>query len=42
MLNDLANYCVPDLNIVFFGIPASEFHTNYRNIVTVQKYILDS
>ena len=37
MLNELANYCVPDLNTV-----SSEFHTNYIIIVTVQKYILDS
>ena len=42
MLNELSNYCQPDLIIVLFGIPESEFHTNYRIIVTVQKYILDS
>ena len=42
MLNELANYCVPDLNTVLFGIPAFDFHTNQRIIVTVQKYILDS
>ena len=42
MLNELANYCQPDLNIVLFGIPESAFHTNYRIIVTVQKYIMDS
>ena len=42
MLNELANYCQPDLNIVLFGIPESDFDTNYRIIVTVQKYILDS
>ena len=42
MLNELANHCVPDLNTVLFGIPASDFHTNYRIIVTVdQKYTLD-
>ena len=39
---ELANYCQPDLNIVLFGIPESDFDTNYRIIVTVQKYILDS
>ena len=37
MLNDLVNYCVPDLNTVLFSIPASDFHTNYRLIITVQK-----
>ena len=42
MLNELANYCQPDLNIVLFGIPESDYHTNYRIIFTVQKYILDS
>ena len=42
MLNELANYCVPELNTVLFGIPASDFHTNYRIIVTVQKYIMDN
>ena len=42
MLNELADYCVPDLNTALFGIPASDFNTNYRIIVTVQKYILDS
>ena len=42
MLNELANYCQPDLNIVLFGIPESDFDTIYRIIVTVQKYILDS
>ena len=42
MLSETANYCVPDLNTVLFGIPASDFHTNYRNTVTVQKYIFDS
>ena len=34
MLNKLANYCVPDLNTMLFGIPASDFHANYINIVT--------
>ena len=42
MLNVLANYCQPDFNIVLSGIPESDFHTNYRIIDTVQKYILDS
>ena len=42
MLNELANYCQPDLKIVLFGKPESEFDTNYIIIVTVQKYILDS
>ena len=42
ILNELANYCQPDLNIVLFGIPESDFDTYYRIIVTVQKYILDS
>ena len=42
MLNELANYCQPDLTIMLFGIPDSNFHTNYRIIDTVQKYILDS
>ena len=37
MLNELTNYCQPDLNTVLFGIPESDFH-----FVTVQKYILDS
>ena len=37
MLNELANYCQPDLNTVLFGIPESDFHTNYSIIVTVQK-----
>ena len=36
MLNDLANYCVPDLITVFFGIPATDFHTKYKIIETVQ------
>ena len=31
-----------DLNTVLFGIPESDFHTNYSIFVTVQKYILDS
>ena len=38
MLNELANNSQPDL----FGIPESDFHTNYSIIVTVEKYILDS
>ena len=42
MLNELTNYCQPDLNTVLFGIPESDFHTNYCIFVTVQKYILDS
>ena len=33
MLNDLVNYCVPDLHTVILGIPASDFHTNYRLII---------
>ena len=41
MLNELTNYCQPDLNTVLFGIPESDFHTNYSIIVTVQKYILE-
>ena len=28
MLNELANYCIPDINTVLFGIPAFDFHTN--------------
>ena len=28
MLNELTNYCQPDLNTVLFGIPESDFHTN--------------
>ena len=39
MLNELTNYCQPDLNTVLFGIPESDFHTNYSIFVTVQKYI---
>ena len=42
MLNKLANYCQPDLNNVLLGIPESDFYTNCKIIVTVQKYILDS
>ena len=42
MLNELENYCVPDLNIVLFGIPTPDFSTNHRIMITVQKYILDS
>ena len=42
MLNEQANYFQPDLNIVLFGIPESDFNINYSIIVTVQKYILDS
>ena len=42
MLNELGNYCVPDLNTVLFGIPTSDFNTNHRIMITVQKYILDS
>ena len=42
MLNELTNYCQPDLNTVLFGKPDSDFHTNYSIFVTVQKYILDS
>ena len=42
MLNELAKYYVPDLNTVLFGIPTSDFHTNCRIIITVQKHILDS
>ena len=38
----MAKDCVLDLNTVHFGIPASDFHTNYVIIITVQKYILDS
>ena len=37
MLNELAKYYVPDLNTVLFGIPTSDFHTNCRIIITVQK-----
>ena len=29
MLNELPNYCQPDLNTVLFGIPESDFNTNY-------------
>ena len=29
------------LNTVLFGIPESDFHTNYSIIVTFQKYISD-
>ena len=36
MPNELANYCVPDLNTVLFGIPPSDFHSNCTNIITVQ------
>ena len=35
MLIELTNYCQPDLNTVLFGIPESDFHTNYSIIVTV-------
>ena len=42
MLNELENYCVPDLNTIIIGIPTSDFNTNYRIIITVQKNILDS
>ena len=28
--------------VVLFGIPESDFYTNYTIIVTVQKYLLDS
>ena len=35
MLNELANYRQPNLNIVLFDIPESDFHTNYIIIVTV-------
>ena len=42
MLNELTNYCQPDLNTVLFDKPESDFHINYSIIVTVQKYILDS
>ena len=38
MLNELANYCVPDLNTVLFDIPAFDFHTYNRIIITVQEY----
>ena len=38
MLNELGNYCVPDLNTVLFGIPTSDFNTNHRIMITVQKY----
>ena len=40
MLNELGNYCVPDLDTVLFG--TSDFNTNHRIMITVQKYILDS
>ena len=33
MLNELGNYCVPDLNTVLFGIPTSDF-TNHRIMIT--------
>ena len=36
MLNELGNYCVPDLNTVLFGIPTSDFNTNHRIMITVQ------
>ena len=42
MLNKLGNYCVPDLNTALFGIPTSDFNTNRKIMITVQKYILDS
>ena len=42
MLNELGNYCVPDLNTIPFGIPTSDFNTYHRGMITVQKYILDS
>ena len=28
--------------VVLFGIPESDFHTNFRIIVTDQKFLLDS
>ena len=40
MPNELTNNCQPDLNTVLFGIPKSDFHTNYSIILTVQKYII--
>ena len=42
MLNELGNYCVPDLNTVLFGTPTSYSNTNHRIMITEQKYILDS
>ena len=36
MLNELTNYCQPDLNTVLFGIPESDFHTNYSIIVYLE------
>ena len=42
MLNELGNYRESDLNTVHFGIHTSDFNTNHRIMITVQKYILDS
>ena len=42
MLDELGDYCVPDLNTVLFGIPTSDNNTYHRIMITVQKYILDS
>ena len=42
MLNQLINYCAPDLNSMLFGIPTSDFHTNCRIIIILQEYMLDS
>ena len=41
MLNEVASYCVPDLNTVLVGLTASDFQSNYIIIITEQKYILD-
>ena len=41
MLNELGNYCVPDLNTVLFCMPTSDFNTYHRIMITVQKYISD-
>ena len=42
MLNEQGNLFLPDLNTVLFGIATSDFNTNHRIMITVQKYLLDS
>ena len=40
MLNELANYCVPDLNTVLFGtcLLTSDFHTIIETIESLLQY----
>ena len=42
MLNALNSYCMPNINIILFGVADSDFHTNCQIFPAVHKFILDS